>query len=253
MPGKITEKEAMDSLQSMFPDIDKGSIRRVLVKTKGNMERTVELLLEGFRGEGPLPGSQPQRNQMPSNQTNQYPMYQNNQPQNQFNNYRPQQQPQPVAPVYHTLTPDFLRFTLPPMYSGGNSYQQPQLNMQNQVNRDAQLAQQLQSRYYRRAIREQEQQQARSQRQTRPNKVQRNRTSGGIGSSTARPSNSGPSTSEAVKKRLSTMGAAAKKKLADFRKRFQSNNANNNDEDGEVEYQSLIGAEDDDELPTNQL
>ncbi|KAF0972024.1 hypothetical protein FDP41_009720 [Naegleria fowleri] len=42
---KITLQEAMNTLTNMFPSFDEGTIKSVLYQTNGHMERTIELLL----------------------------------------------------------------------------------------------------------------------------------------------------------------------------------------------------------------
>ncbi|EFC48381.1 hypothetical protein NAEGRDRAFT_78535 [Naegleria gruberi] len=212
---KLTLREAMVTLTTMFPSFDEETIKGVLYQTNGHMERTIEVLLT-MVDEGDTGAT-----------TNQPPMVSTTNT-NTVNN---QSGPPPSSGniVRHTLDEDFLRYSNLDPATGATTQEE-----ENQYSQDEYYAQRLQQALFEQGLSNAPPQTHQppayeygvdnSSPQYHTNStatVRRNVDSGystrGIGSNTT--------TETSTFDQLSDL---AKKKFADFKKKYFTNNNRNN-------------------------
>jgi len=218
-------------------------------QTKGHMERTIEILLmeeSGLSVEEVPP-----------------PAVQHGQRDNTI-------EPQSEHQFRHNLAPDFLVMAAAWAAAEGRTSQEQYSPNQTTLQNDEILARQLQRELYQEALQDQHREKRRHKRREvaaspqegspvflmnppTGNRSSRRRSqniqgpvnqSGGYGSNNAQQSGTQPSSS--VKAKLSNLSEAAKKRLADFKKKFTSKKKS------EYSRQGLLDQADED-LPHNQL
>ncbi|KAG2383527.1 hypothetical protein C9374_004198 [Naegleria lovaniensis] len=249
---KITLQEAMSTLTSMFPSFDEGTIKSVLYQTNGHMERTIELLL-GMVPEGgdEIPrGANTTTHQQQSSLANQQ-----QQPSNNTSSSS--------STIQHTLDDNFLRYSNlnVDMNSGSNTgnYYYDEQSDAPLYTEDEIYAYRLQKSLYEQGLSSVPPQMpgmdepvldptpSRSQNPNIRRDVDSGFSSRGIGSNS--------SASSQTSFTFDQLSDFAKKKFADFKKRFTTNTANRNtntqnpeqDKEEERMRTGLLGQHDDDD------
>lgn len=238
---KITLREAMGTLSTMFPTFDEETIKGVLYQTNGHMERTIEILLSLTGEESPSEQSTTEPPLTSTTTTTQ----QNPTTTNTHSSNRSR----------HTLDDDFLRYSNLDPATGASSSSGGHQQNTDQLNQDEYYAQRLQQALFDQGLSNIPP----TQRPTYEYGVdnssyapptsssRRNVDSGystrGIGSSNA---TTAPETST-----FDQLSDLAKKKFSDFKnKYFNNNRANNNqpvDKEEETMNRGLLLRDDDEE------